>query len=45
MMHGSDGMMMGTMGVGGFLWFVILLGIAVLVWLWVVKLWKEVKKK
>ena len=32
-------------GFGGFLWYAILLGLAVIVWLWVIKLFREVSGK
>ena len=32
-------------GWGSLLWDVIVIGLAVLVWLWVIKLWKEVFRK
>ena len=40
-----DGMMGWGFGLHGLLWFAIVLGLAVLIWLWVIKLWREVRKK
>jgi len=48
MMHAIDGMMnysMGGMMFGGILWIIILLGLAVLIWLWVIKLYRELYRK
>jgi hypothetical protein len=45
MMGGYGGQMMGGYGMWGFgsiLWTIVLVGLVILVWLWVVKLWKEV---
>ena len=44
-MHMMNGGMMGSMSgwstVFGALWFIILLGLAALIWLWVIRLWKK----
>jgi len=48
MMHMMDGMMnysMGGMMLGGIIWVIISVGIAVLVWLWVIKLYRELYRK
>ncbi len=42
MMNIGYGMMGGGMGFMGFLWYAIFVGLAVVVWLWVIKLWREV---
>lgn len=45
MMGGYGGQMMGWSGMWGFtgiLWFLIVIGLVILVWLWVIKLWKDV---
>ena len=41
---GSWGMM-GSSSFGGFLGILLYIGLAILVWLWVIKLWKELMKK
>ncbi len=38
---GMPAMWSGMWGFTGILWFLIVLGLVILVWLWVVKLWKE----
>ncbi len=45
MLFNMMNMMAWQMGFGGFLWYAILIGLAVLVWLWVIKLFKEVSGK
>ncbi len=47
MMQGSGMPMMwsGMWGFTGILWFLIVLGLVILVWLWVVKLWKDVFRR
>ncbi len=39
-----DGGMMGGMAFGGILFTIFWIGLVLLVWLWVVKLWKEVRR-
>jgi uncharacterized membrane protein len=44
--YSTGGMMGGTMyGVGGILMAIFWVGLTLLVWLWVVKLWRELKHK
>ena len=44
MMGGMDSWA-GSWGFGSVLWIIIAIGLAVLVWLWVIKLWREVFRK
>jgi len=45
MMDGIMNYSMGGMMLGGIIWTIISVGIAVLVWLWVIKLWRELYHK
>jgi hypothetical protein len=41
----GSGMGSWTGGVGSVLWTIIMIGLAVLIWLWIIKLWRELLQK